>query len=125
MERIHDIRETSGAVIPLSIVSGALVLVGAFMPLIWLQYMGPGLMWRGLGMMQGGWGIMSGISIIGIVSGVLILLSGIMMHYNPTETRKWGILVLVFAVISLFGMGGFLIGAVLGIVAGILALSRS
>lgn len=125
MEKVER-EPVSQAVVVLSLASGALILVGAIMPLIWLQYSGFGMgwMWGGQGMMQGMWGIVPGMSLIGIVSGALILLGGIMMNYNPAETRKWGILVLVFAVINLFGMGGFLIGAILGIIAGIIALSR-
>jgi len=118
LERVSEMGVSQTA-IALSLVSGALILAGALMPVVWLQYSGVGMGW----MWRGSW-MMPSISWIGIVSGALILLGAIMMNYNPAETRKWGLLVLIFAVISLFGMGGFFIGAVLGIIAGALALSR-
>jgi len=48
------------------------------------------------------------------------------MDYSPEKTRAhitWGILVLAFSVVSFIGMGGYFIGAVLGIAGGALALS--
>lgn len=126
MERVVVKEGISQVAVALSVASGSLILAGALMPLIWLQYAGLGAGWmsRGSWMMSGHWEIMTTVSWIGIVSGALILLGAIMMNYNPTEARKWGILVLVFAVIGLFGMGGFFIGAILGIIAGAMALSR-
>ena len=70
---------------------------------------------------------------IGIVSGILVLLGAVMLKIRPGEgtrglrvcCRMWGTMILVFSIVSLFGgsMGGFLIGAILGIVGGALALS--
>jgi len=36
--------------------------------------------------------------------------------------RTWGILILVFSVLSFVGLGGFVVGAIFGIVGGVLAL---
>jgi hypothetical protein len=38
------------------------------------------------------------------------------------QRRTWGILILVFSVLSFIGLGGFVIGAILGIVGGVLIL---
>lgn len=44
---------------------------------------------------------------------------------NRTHEQKgWGILVLVASIVSLLSMGGFIIGPILGIIAGALILSR-
>jgi hypothetical protein len=69
--------------------------------------------------------------IIGVVSGILVLIFAIMLKIRPGEgerglrvcCRWWGSLVLVFSTVSLFGgsVGGF-IGAILGIVGAALAL---
>jgi MFS family permease len=69
--------------------------------------------------------------IIGVVSGILVLISAIMLKIRPGEgerglrvcCRWWGSLILVFSIVSLFGgtLGGF-IGAILGIVGAALAL---
>jgi hypothetical protein len=69
--------------------------------------------------------------IIGVVSGILVLISAIMLKIRPGEgerglrvcCRMWGTAILVFSIVSLFGgtVGGF-IGAILGIVGAALAL---
>ena len=50
--------------------------------------------------------------------------SGEATHGLSACCRMWGTMILVFSIASLFGgsMGGFLIGAILGIVGGTLAL---
>jgi hypothetical protein len=67
------------------------------------------------------------------VSGILVLISAIMLHIRPGEATRglracclwWGSIILVFSVVSFFGgsMGGFLVGAILGVVGGALALA--
>ncbi len=58
----------------------------------------------------------------GLVSGIIVLVSSVMLLTNVGQRRTWSILILVFSVLSFIGMGGFLIGAVLGIVGGALVL---
>lgn len=125
MEKVRE-RNVPNVETALSLASASLIIVGALMPLLWLQYSGIGMgwMWGGPGMMPGMWGAIPGISLIGIVSGALVLLGAIMMNYKPMEAKKWGTLVLVFAAISLLAMGGFFIGAILGIIGGIMAISK-
>jgi len=71
-------------------------------------------------------GLVSGfvgvIGIFGLVSGAVVLVSSMMLLTGRGQRRTWSVLVLVFSVLSLFGLGGFLVGAVLGIVGGALAL---
>jgi len=71
-------------------------------------------------------GLVSGfvgmIGIFGLVSGVIVLVSSMMLLTGRGQRRTWSVLILVFSVLSLFGFGGFLVGAVLGIVGGALAL---
>lgn len=59
----------------------------------------------------------------GLVSGVLVLMSGVMLRTIPSQRPVWGVLILVFSVLSFFGFGGFIIGAILGIVGGIMTLT--
>ncbi|TLM98515.1 hypothetical protein FDZ71_17020 [bacterium] len=66
-----------------------------------------------------------------VVSGILVLISAIMLKIRPGEAtrglrvccRAWGTMILVFSIVSFFGgsLGGF-IGAILGTVGGALAL---
>ena len=58
----------------------------------------------------------------GLVSGVIVLVSSMMLLTGAGQPRTWSVLILVFSVVSFFGMGGFVVGAVLGIVGGALVL---
>ncbi len=79
----------------------------------------------GYGMMRGlgfGFGLMG---ILGLVFGVIVIISALMLNSRPHEHKTWGILILVFSVLSIFGsmMGGFGIGVLLGLIGGILAIT--
>jgi len=118
IENVKELGISSG----LSLAGGIIILVGATVSWIWHVSFFPQMGW-----MMGGppfAAMTAGVSIVGIVSGAMVVLGGIMMYAKPHETPKWGVLVLIFSVISLFGMGGFLIGAVLGIIGGVLAVTR-
>jgi len=96
------------AAIVISLVAGILIILGSIYATI-----------GGIGM------------ILGVVSGIVVLISVIMLKIRPGEgtrglrvcCRMWGAAILVFSIVSLFGgsVGGF-IGAILGIVGGALAL---
>jgi hypothetical protein len=72
-------------------------------------------------------GIVSGMvgvmGVFGLVSGAIVLVSAVMLITNPSRARTWGVLILVFSVMSFLGLGGFIVGAILGIAGGILTLS--
>lgn len=111
-----------------SLVAGVLILVGGLFGVVgWMAWGG---MWGGgwgmMGPMMMGWWMpmwLSTFSVLGLVSGIVIVASALMLQNRPSEAKTWGTLILVFSVVSLFGMGGFIIGAILGIVGGILALT--
>lgn len=65
-----------------------------------------------------------GIALIalGLVFGVVVLIGAIMLYAQPQQHVIWGILVLLFSIFSLVIGGGFIIGFILGLVGGILAL---
>jgi len=67
-------------------------------------------------------GIVEGIGLFGLASGIIVLTSAILLMAVPSQRRTWGVLILVFSILSFLGIGGFVIGAILGIVGGILAL---
>src|SRR5208283_5298163 len=85
------------------------------------------------GMMNGyngyGYGMMRGLGfvfglmwILGLVFGIIVIISALMLNRRPHEHTTWGILILVFSVLSVFGsmMGGFSIGVLIG---GVLAIT--
>ena len=129
----HGERPTVAVI--LSIIGGALMLLGGSMAFMMLTYHdeGSGMM-DGFGGMMGGYrnmmdglgfpyGLMGGLMLVSLVSGVLVITGAVMINIHPSQSSTWGIIVLVFSIVSFLGMGGFLIGAVSGIVGGALALS--
>ena len=134
----------------LSIIAGSLIIIGGFLiPLTMMLGMsghygmkmsrfGTGGMTRGsCGIIRGGCGMMmiplqpltwwtatAVIPVISIVTGVILIIGGYSIYKSPESEGKWGIPILITSIVSLFGMGGFLIGSILGIISGITALTR-
>ncbi len=77
-------------------------------------------MMRGFGFGGGGF---YGLAAIGIVSGIIVLIGAIMLYSQPAKASTWGAIVLAFSIASLFGMGGFFLGAILGVLGGVLAIA--
>lgn len=120
----------------LSLIGGILMLIGGIASSLWFMsggynsdysgMMGPGMMGGYQSMMQGfgvPLGYTSGLSLIGLIAGILVTIGAVMLSARPRESATWGIIILVFSIISLLGMGGFYIGTLLGIAGGALALS--
>jgi hypothetical protein len=60
---------------------------------------------------------------IGALLGILVIVGGVMMWVRPQQHVIWGVLVIVFAVISIpLGGGGFILGFILALIGGILGL---
>jgi len=127
---------TSTAAFILSLVGGILILLGSVVTWMWLASDGFnfGGMMNGFGHMMGGYqdmmdgfgfagGFMMGLPFIGVVSGIVVIMSAIMLNAQPAAHLTWGTMILAFSVISFMGMGGFWIGALLGIAGGALAIS--
>jgi hypothetical protein len=121
------VEERPYAAFVLSLVGGVLILVGGLLGLTWLGW--PMWGWWGMGMM--GWGMMWGwmpgfllaFSAVCLVSGAAVVTAAYMLYNKPSQAQTWGTIVLVFAAVSLLSAGGFIIGALLGIVGGLLALT--
>jgi hypothetical protein len=115
-----------------SLIGGLLILGGSGMMVGFSNpgYYG-GMMGGYYGMMNGYYGMMGGygsgwffgLAAIGVVSGIIVLLGAIMIYNGTGRTPTWGTLILVFSLVSLFGMGGFFLGAMLGAVGGIMAIT--
>lgn len=117
----------------LSLVGGILVLLSGIMFLtIGTAFMGSmmgGYYYPG---MMGGYypgvtgfvsSIIAGIGIWGLICGILILVGAYMIYTRPDSHGIWGIIILVFSLLSFIAGGGFIIGAILGIIGGILAIT--
>jgi Family of unknown function (DUF6114) len=123
----------------LSIIGGALIIIGGLIFLTMLGMLGHYGMMSGSGtggMMGGGfrmmtpfqpfmwWTSIAAISAISIGIGVILIIGGYFIYRKPETAGKWGIAILVASIVGLFGMSGFFIGSILGIIGGILALTR-
>ncbi|MGA2971523.1 MAG: DUF6114 domain-containing protein [Candidatus Bathyarchaeia archaeon] len=84
-----------------------------------------GMMGPGFGMMGGlGYGF-GFLGVAGLIFGLIVIISALMLNNKPEQHSTWGILIIVFSVLSIFGsaMGGFGIGLILGVIGGILAVT--
>jgi hypothetical protein len=129
-------RTTGGGIAPssvLAIIAGALmvagVIVGALMLTVWNDGGGmmtsPGMMGGG-GMMSDSftWGAVGGVAAIWVGTGTVNIVGGNAIYRNPQGSTKWGIAMLIASIVGLLTISGFIIGPILGIVAGILALVK-
>jgi hypothetical protein len=122
----------------LSLIGGIFILLGGVAVTMlgwWMRNYGywmmrgyggyAGMMGRGFGMM-GGLGYGFGLfGLVGLIFGVIVIVSAVMLNTRPQEHTTWGVLVIIFSVLSIFGsaMGGFGVGLILGIIGGVLALA--
>src|SRR5262245_45073178 len=67
-------------------------------------------------------GFVGALAAFGLACGAIVTISAILMRLKPSQRQTWGILALVFSILSFFGLGGFIVGAVLGIVGAIMTL---
>lgn len=122
----------------LLLIGGSLILVGGLVSFAWssmFTFMNSGMM--NYDMMMGNmmndrmmwmmnnqpWhNMVLGFSVLGISSGIIVITSGLLIYRKPSNVQLYGIIALVFSTIGFFGMGGFVIGSILGILGGILAL---
>ncbi len=120
----------------LSLIGGVLMILngGMMFVLFMIGWYGfgygygiPGGMMGGYQGMMGSFGVpfgfMSGLMLVGLIAGILVVIGALMLNAQPAEHMSWGIIILVFSIISFLGMGGFFIGAILGIVGGFSAIS--
>ena len=130
------ITEKPTAAYLLSLIGGVFIILGGGMVSMMGAFWFGGMMggYRGWGGMMGyggpGYGMMGWLGfglfgILGIVFGVIVIISAVMLNSKPQEHSTWGMLIVVFSALSIFGgpMGGLGVGLVLGLVGGILAVT--
>lgn len=89
---------------------------------------GIGWWWPGMmiatssGAMLGG---LTALSSLSLATGAVSIAGGYKIYKHPESIRNWGFVVLTASIVGLFGFGGFGIGAIIGIVAGIIAIASS
>jgi hypothetical protein len=65
----------------------------------------------------------AGLSLVAVICGVIVIIGAIMLRAQLHQHLPWAILIIVFSAASFVGMGGYFIGAVLGILGGTFELS--
>jgi hypothetical protein len=134
----QETNEEANAAFLMSLIGGVLILIGSLIVLgfglfgpLGVGYVGyVGYMGPMMGRMMGGFGppwmfsgvLIIAVSIIGIASAVIVIYGAFSVRDKPTTRTTCGALILAFSLISLLSLGGFLVGAVLGTLGGILAM---
>ena len=75
--------------------------------------------------MMGHYGFGGVFGLAGIVFGIVVIVSSVMLYNKPIDHSKWGLLILIFSILSVFGssMAGFGVGLILGVLGGIFAFT--
>jgi len=68
--------------------------------------------------------LLMGLATVGLILGVIVLLGALMLRIKPAMKKSWGIMVIVFSIPSVIMGGGFIVGFILGIISGKIALSE-
>ncbi len=66
--------------------------------------------------------VSAALAAVAVLLGILILVFALRMKNHPETSQTAGVVVLVCALLSFIGGGGFYIGAILALVGGILAI---
>ncbi len=105
----------------LSLAAGIIIVIGSSVSSFWHTAFFPQMGWM-MGQQFASGFIVS--SLVGIVFGAVVIVGAVLMYKKPLQTRQWGVIVLIASALSFVGMGGFMIGAILGVIAGVIALTK-
>ncbi len=114
----------------LSLIGGILIILGSIFEYWMFSYAGGfvGGMMGGFGGMMGGFGygysqgFVLSLTIVGLICGALVVVGAAMIRARPGEHLAWGVVVLVFSLVSFVDAGGLYVGAILGVIGGAFAL---
>jgi hypothetical protein len=104
----------------LSLIGGIFILLAGIATAILYAFVGgilsvlPGL--GGLG------ALFIALAVVAVLFGLIIIFGAFMMRAKPSSSKMWGAIILVLALLSWVGGGGFVIGFILALIGGILAL---
>jgi hypothetical protein len=66
---------------------------------------------------------LTGISMVAVICGVIVIIGAIMLRAQTHQHIPWALLIIAFSAVSFVGMGGYFIGAILGIIGGTFELT--
>ncbi len=108
----------------LSLIAGVLIIINSALVGISAKWL-PGLLPTLPGSSGNDPALLLSISAVGLISGILVLVGGLMMRLKPNYAKVWGVWVAVFSIPSLISGGGLIVGFILGLVSGKFAFSAS
>ncbi len=106
----------------LSLAAGIIIVIGSSVSSFWHTTFFPQMGWM-MGQQFASGIIVS--SLVGIVFGAVVIIGAVLMYKKPLQTRQWGVIVLAASALSFIGMGGFMIGGILGVIAGVITLMKN
>lgn len=110
----------------LSMLAGTFIVFGGLMLFAMLSWYGSTLMmggqWHMYMFTYPRW-LTAVMATVSVLAGGLVMSTSYKMYKEP-RNKLWGLLIVIGSLVSLFGIGGFGIGGVLGLIGGIMSLSR-
>lgn len=102
----------------LSLIGGILIILDAIVVAAAAAIVGAAI----AGVLPGLGALLIALAVVGLIFGIIILIGAFQLRSHPESAKMWGIVILILSLISFIGGGGFYLGAILGIIGGILAL---
>ena len=106
--------------------SYALLLVGGILSVLeGLIFGAAGAAFAGFPMMGGFFALLGGIlAVWGIIVGLLLIWSGVKINRGGKDAHTWAIIGLVFSILGLISIQGFIIGPILALIGAALAIGN-
>lgn len=102
----------------LTLIGGIFVLIGGLYTAVITAVIGSAF----LAFFPGIAALLIGLGVVALLFGILIIVGAMKMRNDPASAHTWGIIVIILAILSWIGGGGFFIGFLLALIGGILAL---
>jgi hypothetical protein len=122
MSKASALSEKPTKAFTLSLTAGILILINAVLLGVAARWF-PGIIPTLPGSSGNDTTFLIDLATVGLIFGVLVLLGALMLYSKPVNKKAWGIIIIVFSIPSVITGGGFIIGFILGIIGGKLALS--
>ncbi len=103
----------------LSLIGGILILLAGIAYAIIYATIGTFFSLLGFGGLSA---LLIGLAVVALIFGVIIIIGAIMLKTKPSSSKTWGIIIIILSILSWVGGSGFVIGFILALIGGILAL---
>ena len=127
VKKMEEIQSSSASIsVILSMLAGIFIVSGGLMLFAMLSWYGTTLMmggqWHMYMFAYPRW-LTAAVATISILAGGLVMSASYKMYKEP-KNKLWGLLIIIGSLVSLFSIGGFGLGGVLGLIGGIMGLGR-